>query len=235
MNILDVQIAVVDTETTGLKVEDGAELVELACVITTSDHVTGMFATTVCPENEIPPQTSAIHGLVYDDVKTAPNARTAIDRYMRFLERGIPVAPTTVAHNAVFDKQFIPGSSWLCTRRIARHLWPDAPDHKNQTLRYWLNLQVDTLGILPHRALADALVTAALLRRELEALMDNQGFTTLEEVIAFEQASIVMERMPIGKHQGERIADLPRDYVAWLCRQPDLDEDLRWNLGRLVS
>lgn len=30
-------------------------------------------------------------------------------------------------------------------------------------------------------------------------------------------------RVPYGKHKGELIADVPRDYKAWLMRQPDVD------------
>ena len=49
------------------------------------------------------------------------------------------------------------------------HLWPELSTHKNQTLRYELELNVPTVeGMLPHRALPDALVTATLLQKMLE-------------------------------------------------------------------
>ncbi len=44
---------------------------------------------------------------------------------------------------------------------MAMHVWPDAPRHSNQVLRYWRNLVLDNaLAMLPHRAGPDAWVTA---------------------------------------------------------------------------
>jgi len=33
--------------------------------------------------------------------------------------------------------------------------------------------------------------------------------------------------MPFGKHKGTPMADVPRDYKAWLLNQPDVDPYLR--------
>ena len=41
--------------------------------------------------------------------------------------------------------------------------------------------------------------------------------------------------MPFGRHAGEKIADVPTDYVAWLLRQPDVDEYLRTALLRRIG
>lgn len=46
-------------------------------------------------------------------------------------------------------------------------------------------------------------------------------------------------RMQFGMHRGRRIADLPGDYVAWMCREPGFFDsrpanlDLLWELERL--
>ena len=49
--------------------------------------------------------------------------------------------------------------------RCSYHLFPDSPSFGNQTLRYWLGMDIQ----LPpaHRALSDALVTASLFQKML--------------------------------------------------------------------
>jgi DNA polymerase III epsilon subunit-like protein len=70
-------------------------------------------------------------------------------------------------HNARFDLSFVGPrlcTQALCTLRLSRALFPDAPNHKNQTLRYYLG--IDAIAAEPltaHRALGDALVSAHIL------------------------------------------------------------------------
>ncbi len=48
--------------------------------------------------------------------------------------------------------------------RLARVLFPEAPNHKNQTLRVYLGIDDAVAGTLhAHRALDDAIVTAHIL------------------------------------------------------------------------
>jgi DNA polymerase III epsilon subunit-like protein len=80
------------------------------------------------------------------------------------------------AHCAQFDLAFLgwTGEPALCTMRLARAVFPEAPNHKNQTLREYLRID----GVIgeregAHRALDDAIVTAHILiacrRRFLES------------------------------------------------------------------
>ena len=39
------------------------------------------------------------------------------------------------------------------------------------------------------------------------------------------------ETMPFGKHKGQRIADVPLDYLLWLDDQPDFRRSLWRYLG----
>ncbi len=161
--------AVVDLETTGFSpVAD--RVVEMACVIVENRRVIETWATLVNPGISIPPRATAIHGIANDDVSDAPTF-SAAQRRLRRLCRGA----TVVAHNAAFDLAFLPRLSSfpsLCTLSLARRAFPNAPNHKNQTLRQYLSIDADrgfrTLGA--HRALDDALVTAAILVRCLDRL-----------------------------------------------------------------
>ena len=33
-------------------------------------------------------------------------------------------------------------------------------------------------------------------------------------------------RMPFGKHKGKVLADVPKSYLEWFCRQPEVFTDL---------
>jgi exodeoxyribonuclease X len=95
-------------------------------------------------------------------VKDAPKIKELHEEIVRGLDGG-----HLCAHEAKFEKACLPQFAPLitiCTRKCAATLWPDAPDHKNQTMRYWLGLKLsDPALATPHRAAGDAYVTAALL------------------------------------------------------------------------
>ncbi|HKU80621.1 MAG TPA: 3'-5' exonuclease [Candidatus Tumulicola sp.] len=153
--------AVVDVETTGFSpVND--RVVEIACVCVDGDRIVDRWATLVDPREPIPPRATEIHGITDAMVAGAPTADRAIARLRR-----VAAARTIVAHSARFDLSFLSGLKTrdaICTVRLARQLVPEAPDHKNQTLRRVLEIDRrfgENLGA--HRALDDALVTAGVL------------------------------------------------------------------------
>lgn len=91
-----------------------------------------------------------------------------------------------VAHNAEFERSFLPAlrnERWLCTYRLARHLWREAPRHQLQVLRYELKLNVR--ADQPHRAADDVKVVSALLFRELEEYAKRHLPWTLPDVMKF--------------------------------------------------
>ena len=114
------------------------------------------------------------------------------------------------------------------------HLWPQAPNHRNQTLRYWRGLEVDTFGIAPHRALGDALVTAALLRSELQSPeFAALGIDDVDALIEYAESPIEFKTWPFGKYREQPIAAAPPDYIGWCLRSmPDLSRDMRFTLER---
>lgn len=111
---------------------------------------------------------------------------------------------------------------WICTYKVALRLWPDAPKHSNQVLRYWLGLDLDAVQAMPpHRAGPDAWVTAHLLLRMLEQ-------ATVTQMIGWTVEPKQLPVLPFGKHRGLKWADLPDDYLQWLVRQADMDPDVLW-------
>lgn len=163
--------AVIDLETTGFSPIDD-RVVEAACVLVEDGAIVRSWSTLVDPGRPIPECASRVHGITDADVAHAPPFEWAQCELLTLCEGAI-----VVAHNAAFDLSFLPLLARLpslCTLKLARRRFPNAPNHKNQTLREFL--RIDELlrshgrpqlveGMPAHRALADALVTAGILLR----------------------------------------------------------------------
>ena len=229
---MSAHIHVIDVETTGLDPE-ADRIVEIAAVTVALEprpHVEALaLDTLVNPGVPIGPVAQSIHHIGDDMVAGAPRYEAFIPR-LGELARSGPFA----AHRAAFDRAFT-GSRrpWICTWRLARHLWPEAPGHANQVLRYHLRLEVDErlageAGIVPHRAAGDALVSAALLVRELAQA--PAGADLPAWALDLSARPVLLPVATFGKHRGERWSDVPRDYVEYMAGQPLDDEDLVYTL-----
>ncbi len=153
--------AVVDVETTGLRpVAD--RIVEVACVLVDGDCVVDRWSTLVCPGIAIPARATEVHGITSEMVADAPALSSVLGELRERCE-----ARVVVAHYARFDLSFLHdlhAEAAICTLKLARALVPEAPNHRNQTLRAFLRID-ETMGeqLAAHRALDDALVTAHVL------------------------------------------------------------------------
>jgi exodeoxyribonuclease X len=221
---------VVDTETTGLNPSED-RVCEVAGVRTSLAGGEGRrFEALVNPQRSIPPEASAIHHLTDLDVAQAPN-----------LEVVMPLLTWDPfdcwgAHNAAFDFGFLPhlNKPVLCTLRLARKLLPDLPKHANQYLRYAIPLAVPSAKGLPaHRALADVMVTAALLHHLLgEARRLQPQITTVEDLVAFSSQPVLLKTCRFGnKHRDKPWSQVPKDYLAWMLREVQgMDADTRFTV-----
>ena len=229
---MSAHIHVIDVETMGLdpRANRIMEIAAVTVALEPQPHVKGLsLDTLVNPGVPIGPEARAVHHIGNEMVADAPRYRELIPR-LGELARSGPFA----AHRAPFDRAFT-GSRrpWICTWRLARHLWPEAPGHANQVLRYYLELEVEDrlageAGIVPHRAAGDALVSAALLIRELGRAPEGVGLT--EWALDLSAQPVLLPVATFGKHRGERWSDVPRDYIEYLAGQPLDDEDLAHTL-----
>lgn len=102
----------------------------------------------------------------------------------------------------------------VCTLRAARHLWPGAPNYRLGTLRYWRQVAVKPPAWLsPHRALHDAVVTAALLRNMLRDY-------SLQELVRVSEPTlpVLTPTITFGEHRGKVWGEVPADYLGWMMR-----------------
>jgi exodeoxyribonuclease X len=202
------RLRVIDLETTGDSWSNGG-VVEVGWQDLTP-NVDGRWvldgnpgACLVHPGCPISAVTSAVHHIVDEDVAGAPGwAEIAPD----ILRRETPVA--LAAHRAAFEKRWcLPrltgGARWICTYKCALRLWPDAPSHSNQGLRYWRRpVGLDRTTALPaHRAGPDAYVTAHHLR-------DMLAMASLSQLLAWSEQPALLVRVPSGALRGRRWDEL---------------------------
>lgn len=224
-------IRVIDLETTGTDPEEGAEIIEIAGVDVLLENGQGQIikaqSSFVRPENPIPPETSAIHHIIDDDVKGAmPWSMVRMD-YVG--------ADAYCAHNAKFERSFVDplrksDKPWICTYKLAMACFPDAPTHSNQGLRYLWGIH-DIPGWATraelnqaHRALPDTLVTAM-------HLIEFAKRYSFEEMVRISNSPILLSKIRFGKYAGERWSDLPDDYLSWMSDKGGWDEDVAHTLA----
>ena len=216
-----------DFETTGIDPKT-CDPVEVAIY---NGRTGQFFQQLIKPPVPIPPETSAVHHITDDDVEfeaTWSDVRTFLQGWLR--DRCEDATPVLVAHNADYEKgvllrpnqEFIP-VQWVCTYKCALHIWPDAPSHKNEVLRYWLKLGTARgrkADQAPHSALHDAVVTDSLLTELLK-------HATIEQLIEWTEQPAKLPKMPMGKHFGQTWDTIPAPYLDWILKQADMREDVK--------
>ena len=214
-------IRIIDLETTGLDADD--EIVEVGAVdlnVRTGD-ICDRASQIVRPSKPIPPLACAVHHITDDDVVSAPSWVDVGPQVFDGDENVVAFA----AHNASFESRFvgaglIGGKPFICTHKAALRLWPEAPGHSNQALRYWLKLPVDRERATPaHRALPDAYVTAHILREMLSR-------ASVDQLVSWSQEPALLPNVLFGKHRGMKWIDVPDEYLVWIISKGDFNEDV---------
>ena len=236
------KLIVLDTETSDLP-ERGGSLLELAWI--RLRHVVTELNTEVWEPDAsyenyiqyngpIDPRAQASHHIRADCLKAERGAVTREEAVAHLLN-AIDPDSFLVAHNSDFDAKFLPeiATPWICTYRISKHIWPDAPGHSNQVLRYWLGVKPD-LSIAsnikaraPHQALYDVATTVGILQKMLE-------HHSPAELYQITKGPNKLRNITFGKHKGTKFEDIPIDYLTWLRSQSDLEPDLKYTLDSIL-
>lgn len=118
------RIVFLDTETTGLRVEDGHRIIELGCIEMIGRRLTGRdLHLYFNPEREIDEGASAVHGMRWDDLRDKPRFIEQVEQVIEFLE-----GAQVVIHNAAFDEGFLKAELAVCNRPPLRAIADDVID-----------------------------------------------------------------------------------------------------------
>jgi DNA polymerase-3 subunit epsilon len=140
----------------------------------------------------LPEFTETCHGLNWFDVRDAPEFPGIAPALLERLAR----ANVVVAHNAQFDIGALHAASqhfglacpefdYLCTYRVAEHIWPELPDHRLNTLAAHIGDDFHH-----HNAQADAEAAG----RVLLAMMKYANANTPSELL--QKAGMLTRRFP---------------------------------------
>jgi len=126
---------ILDTETTGLRPEQGDRIIEIGCLELINHIPTGKtFHSYINPERDVPAISTSITGLTTDFLKPHPLFGHIVDDFLSFIQ-GDPL----VIHNASFDLGFLnaelrrvnlptlPRQRAVDTLEMARQKFPGSP------------------------------------------------------------------------------------------------------------
>ena len=197
---------VFDLETTGLPEDETADICEVGYTDLLDLHAGPMLTETrsqlIDPGHPIPPELSAIHHITDEDVAGMPTSDTVVP----YLTDGMTLSDIFVAHNADFERHFtpLPEYRFICTHKVAHHLYPDLKSHSNQA----------------HRAGPESHVTAHLL-----AHFQLTG-VTINEMLEITSRPIILRTCPLNKYYGQPWENVDEGYLEWILRTPDMKKDV---------
>lgn len=170
-------IVVLDFETSGISPAYGDRAIEIGAVKVREGEIVDRFQSLMNPGVRISSFIENYTGITNQMLREAPAAAGVMQAFAKFIGHD-----PLVAHNASFDSRFLNAEfdrigierkqNFGCSMLIARRVYPDAPNHKLETLVRYKNLHTD--GTF-HRALADAEMTAHLWLAMAEDLRSSYG------------------------------------------------------------
>ncbi len=215
----------VDCESTGLDPKED-RIIEVAAIKFTLEENLAEFESLVDPQVEIPANSIAIHHITQEMVQGKPT----IDQVLGELFELIGPHPL-VGHGIKYDIEILAHHAERCnipcnirknpsfdTLRLAR-LYGQSPSNSLETLRQHFNITEEGA----HRAMSDVVVNIQVFKKL------SQQFRTLEQISEVLSRPIQMKNMPLGKHKGRPMKEIPVEYLRWAANQ-DFDEDLLYSL-----
>ncbi len=226
----------IDFETTDIP-ENGGEIIETGCtdlIISPGnnnaihDTYSALFSPTA--GSPIVPEARAAHH-IQDCELAGLSAFNVLDglALLQCEPSTTRHADYIVAHNAKFERDMLARyhvetpSTWICTMKVARRLYPGLTSHSLQYLRYFLDLENGTTNVRcmpPHRAGPDTFLTALLLR----SFLDQASPTQMAE---WTRLPMYYPVCPIGKYKGKDWSLVDSGYLIWMTKAEDMDPDIK--------
>ncbi len=215
----------VDLEMTGLEF-DTAEIIEVAFIRFRGKEVLETFETLIDPCCEIPQASIAIHNITNDMVVGKPKIAEVVPELARLIGRHI-----IVGHGVGYDIKLLvrdakkaginctlENNTIVDTLRMAR-LYGESPINSLEQLRQ--HFHIADQGA--HRAMSDTLVNMEVF----QYLARN--YRNTKHLLEALSRPILMKTMPLGKHKGRLLKEVPLDYLLFLANK-DFDQDLLFSI-----
>lgn len=221
----EVRFVCLDVEATGLNPKED-RVIEVAAAHFSIIENFDEFESLINPECEIPAASQSVHNISQEMVAGQPTIAQVLPNLFSFIGKSI-----VVGHGIQFDIDILCHEAARCglecslrenvsfdTLRLAR-LYGESPTNSLEMLRRHFNIQAEGA----HRARADVAVNIQVFRYL------TKKFTTTEQILACLSRPIHMKTMPLGKHKGRLLKDVPLNYLSWAVRQ-EFDKDLLYSL-----
>ena len=215
----------IDCEATGLDPKND-RIVEIAAATFTIKDILEQMDALVNPEYPIPESSIAIHNITPDMVAKEPTIKETLPEFLEFIGNH-----TIVGHNIKYDidiiahtakREGIPcrlhNNQSIDTLRLAR-LYGESPSNSLEQLREHFNIDFEGA----HRALNDVVVNIEVFRYL------SQRFNTSSQILKTLEKPIALKYMPLGKHKGRLMKEVPLEYLKWAANK-DFDVDLLYSV-----
>ena len=159
---------VLDTETTGLEVNQGHRIIEIGCVELVNRRLTGRhFHKYIKPERDIDAGALAVHGITSEFLADKPTFDRVVEEFLAFID-----GAELIIHNAPFDVGFIdaelqrldpraaPDRNLVLDYRFAGACRSRHPGQRNSLDALCQRYGVDNASRTLHGALLDAEILA---------------------------------------------------------------------------
>lgn len=215
----------IDCETTGLDAKED-RIIEVAVVKFTLENSLAQYESLIDPQCPIPETSMAIHHISQEMVQGKPLIHEVLEEILKLVGRH-----TIVGHGVGFDIELlaiaadraqipctIRNNPILDTLRMAR-LYGESPVNSLEYLRRHFNIEPEGA----HRAMSDVIVNMDVFKYLAKR------FKTTEQLFEVLSKPIMLKVMPLGKHKGRLMKDIPLDYLYWAANK-DFDRDLLFSI-----
>jgi len=191
---------ILDTETTGLRPDEGHRVVEIGCIELVNYVPTGrVYHAYINPERPMPPEAFAVHGLSDEFLRDKPLFSTVAEEFLEFVADS-PV----IAHNARFDMGFVNAELTRIKRNaltpprvidtadMARRKFPGSPASLDALCK---RFNIDNSSRTKHGALLDAELLAEVY---IELIGGRQTSLDIAAggVVVVEETTVVVQSWP---------------------------------------
>ena len=183
------RLIVLDTETTGLDVNDGHRIIEIGCVEIVNRNITSnSFHRYVNPMRQIDDGAKNVHGITYSMLEDKPKFSEILNELLEYLSDS-----DLIIHNAPFDLGFLSKELSFCgkednylessrkihdTLKISRKRFPGK---RNSLDALCARYEIDNTDRNLHGALIDANLLASVYLKMTRGQTSLSMGTTIEE------------------------------------------------------